>query len=54
MKRQIPCQVYSRVVGYLRPLDSWNLAKRQEFKDRVAYKMPKEEEMSHDATEELT
>ncbi len=49
--RKIPCEVWSRVVGYLRPLASWNLAKRQEFEDRVNYKMPEEKEVSHDATE---
>lgn len=32
-----PCEVYSRVVGYLRPVDMWNRGKRQEFKDRVVY-----------------
>ena len=30
-KRRIPCQVFSRVVGYLRPIESFNLAKKQEF-----------------------
>ena len=35
---KIPCAVYSRIVGYLRPIESWNLAKRQEFKDRKVYK----------------
>jgi hypothetical protein len=29
--------VYSRVVGYLRPLSTWNDGKQQEFKDRVEY-----------------
>ena len=26
-----PCEVYSRVVGYLRPVQSWNKGKREEF-----------------------
>jgi len=39
-KRKIPCEVYSRVVGYLRPVQYWNEAKRQEFKDRVDYLSP--------------
>jgi ribonucleoside-triphosphate reductase len=38
-KRKIPCEVYSRVVGYLRPISGWNLAKKQEFIDRVPYKV---------------
>lgn len=32
------CEVYSRVVGYLRPVDQWNRAKQQEFRDRKTYK----------------
>ncbi|RME30360.1 ribonucleoside triphosphate reductase [Candidatus Parcubacteria bacterium] len=28
------CDVYSRVVGYLRPVDSWNTGKQEEFKER--------------------
>ncbi len=27
-------EIYSRVVGYLRPVDAWNDSKQQEFKDR--------------------
>jgi len=26
--------IFSRVVGYIRPVDRWNIGKRQEFKDR--------------------
>lgn len=33
------CEVYSRVVGYLRPVAGWNIGKRQEFKDRVVYQI---------------
>ena len=36
-----PCEVYSRVVGYLRPVQQWNLGKQQEFKERKEFKMPK-------------
>ena len=32
-----PCEVYSRVVGYHRPIMNWNLGKKEEFKDRVAF-----------------
>lgn len=31
------CEVYSRVVGYLRPESSWNKGKRAEFKDRKVF-----------------
>ncbi|HOU45930.1 MAG TPA: anaerobic ribonucleoside-triphosphate reductase [Candidatus Pacearchaeota archaeon] len=33
------CEVYSRVVGYLRPTSQWNEGKQQEFKDRENYKI---------------
>ncbi|ACD82696.1 ribonucleoside triphosphate reductase [Candidatus Methylacidiphilum infernorum] len=32
-----PCEVYSRVVGYLRPLDQWNPGKQEEFKLRKTF-----------------
>lgn len=28
------CEVYSRVVGYLRPVQNWNKGKKEEFKMR--------------------
>lgn len=31
------CEVYSRVVGYLRPVDNWNEGKKEEFKDRKLF-----------------
>lgn len=37
--RKIPCEVYSRVVGYLRPVSGWNIGKKQEWKDRVNYRI---------------
>jgi len=35
-KRQ-KCEVYSRVVGYLRPVDQWNNGKKQEFRERKTF-----------------
>lgn len=32
-----PCEVYSRVVGYLRPLQQWNKGKIEEFKQRKEF-----------------
>jgi hypothetical protein len=29
-----PCEVYSRIVGYLRPVHQWNDAKAAEFRQR--------------------
>lgn len=34
-----PCEVYSRVVGYLRPVQQWHVGKRQEFKERKEFKI---------------
>lgn len=31
------CEIYSRVVGYLRPVNQWNAGKKEERKDRVTY-----------------
>ena len=35
-KRQ-KCEIYSRVVGYVRPVSEWNDAKQAEFKDRKVF-----------------
>ena len=39
MKDRTKCEVYSRVCGYLRPVQQWNDAKQQEFHDRKSYKI---------------
>jgi len=31
------CEVYSRIVGYLRPVQQWNVGKKAEFKQRVTF-----------------
>ncbi|OGZ17733.1 MAG: ribonucleoside triphosphate reductase [Candidatus Nealsonbacteria bacterium RBG_13_37_56] len=36
-----PCEVYSRVVGYIRPVRQWHIGKKQEYKERKEFKMPK-------------
>ena len=33
------CEVYSRVVGYLRPIQQWNKGKREEFGERKEFKI---------------
>ncbi len=33
-------EVYSRIVGYIRPVQQWNAGKRAEFDDRTTYTMP--------------
>lgn len=32
-------EVYSRVVGFLRPVQNWNVGKREEYKQRLEYKL---------------
>ncbi len=36
-KLVIPTEVYSRVVGYYRPVQHWNTGKQQEFSERNTY-----------------
>jgi anaerobic ribonucleoside-triphosphate reductase len=43
---KVPCEVYSRIVGYLRPVQAWNHGKRQEFRERRVFKTPEAEEPS--------
>lgn len=31
------CEVYSRVVGYIRPVQQWHVGKQEEYKDRKEY-----------------
>jgi len=38
-----PCEVYSRIVGYLRPVNQWHLGKQEEFKERKEFKIRKTE-----------
>ena len=39
-KIEIPCEIYSRVSGYLRPTFNWNAGKREEFSQRKILKVP--------------
>ena len=36
----VACEVYSRIVGYLRPVQDWNKGKQQEFAERKTYTVP--------------
>ena len=44
------CEVYSRVVGYLRPVQQWNKGKKEEFSERKIYSYDKS--MKHEISEE--
>ena len=34
------CEVWSRVMGYHRPVSSWNIGKQQEHRDRLFFREP--------------
>jgi anaerobic ribonucleoside-triphosphate reductase len=42
-EKRTKCEVYSRVVGYLRPVSQWNCGKQQEFSDRKEFDMKEKE-----------
>lgn len=39
----IQCEVFSRVVGYIRPIQQWNEGKQEEFKDRLLFSVGEED-----------
>jgi ribonucleoside-triphosphate reductase len=34
-----PCEVYTRVCGYIRPVSGFNTGKQQEYKDRKKFSL---------------
>ncbi len=34
------CEIWSRVMGYHRPVSAWNAGKQQEHRDRVPFREP--------------
>ena len=45
-KMAVPVEVYSRVVGYFRPVNQWNKGKQQEYRERRVYNIPELAEYS--------
>lgn len=39
--KKILCEIYSRPVGYFRPVSQWNNGKQSEFQDRKMYNIKK-------------
>jgi hypothetical protein len=37
--KQIPVEVYTRVVGYFRPTSQWNKGKRAELAERINFRV---------------
>jgi ribonucleoside-triphosphate reductase len=48
-----PCEVYSRIVGYLRPVQQWNLGKQEEFRWRKEYRVYKEDKLTAPPKEKI-
>ncbi|MDG5800635.1 ribonucleoside triphosphate reductase [Marinilabiliaceae bacterium ANBcel2] len=46
-KCELDCEVYSRIVGYMRPVKQWNNGKQQEFKDRKLFDIDKTESLNY-------
>ena len=36
-QKRTKCEVYSRVVGYIRPVSQWNEGKQAEYEDRIEF-----------------
>ena len=43
MTKKIVPEVYSRIVGYFRPIQNWNTGKKKEFQQRVEFDIKKSE-----------
>ena len=41
MDKKVPCEVWSRVVGYFQPIKQWNKGKKEEFRERKYYDLGK-------------
>lgn len=51
-KFRVPCEVWSRVVGYLRPVSGWNPGKRQEYRERRYFDARPDFGVNRDETQE--
>ncbi len=47
-------EVFSRVTGFFRPVQSWNKGKTEEFKDRKTYKLNEESTAGTNADSRIT
>jgi hypothetical protein len=50
---QMPCEVYSRIVGYVRPVRNWNKGKKQEFAERQTYRVAADDGASDDGASKV-
>ena len=47
-------EIFSRVVGYYRPVEFWNKGKKEEYYLRKTFKLEKEEEVKKKKSEEVS
>lgn len=48
-----PCEVYSRVCGYMRPVKQWNPGKRAEYARRLVFRAPTEEARASEQDDDI-
>lgn len=36
-EKRTRCEVYSRIIGYIRPIENWNAGKQSEWRQRRTY-----------------
>jgi len=48
-----PCEVYSRVCGYIRPVQQWNPGKKAEYVKRRVYRQLEQEVASTERDENI-
>lgn len=53
-EKEQECTVFSRIVGYLRPVDQWNEGKQEEFKERALFDKGGVEKVRETKDRELT
>nr|DAN96647.1 MAG TPA: anaerobic ribonucleoside triphosphate reductase [Caudoviricetes sp.] len=39
-EKRTPCEVWTRVMGYHRPVSGWNSGKQSEFRERKCFREP--------------
>lgn len=42
-EKKVPCEIYSRVTGFYRPVSEYNRGKKSEFDERVGVTINKKE-----------
>lgn len=47
------CEVYSRIVGYFRPVNRWNVGKKEEYLDRKTFIIDDNKDFIKEKVEEI-